>query len=362
MVRIGIIGIGNMGSFHARNILDGKVKNAALTAVCDIDTAKSNKFDVPFFDNHTKLIESGLCDAVIVATPHYDHPQIGIDALNAGFHLLSEKPLGVYEKQITPLIEVAEKSDKVFAIMLNQRTDGIFRKMKQITESGELGKILRLNWIVTNWYRDQNYYDSGNWRGTYSGEGGGVLLNQAVHNIDIWQWIMGMPNRITAVLGFGKYHDISVEDDATLLAEYESGATATFITTTGEKHGENRFEIVFEHGRLLAEEGKLWLFTDEGKQEITPAEIGTEHIGIIQNFVNAIETGEALISPGADGLGAVKIINAAYLSAWKNCSIEFPADAEEYFSQLKSRQTDGKKDKKLTDSSENSESRWKVKW
>ena len=362
MVRIGIVGIGNMGAFHACNILDRKIENAVLTAVCDIDTAKSDKFDVPFFDNHMGLIESGFCDAVIVATPHYDHPKFGIDILNAGLHLLSEKPLGVYEKQITPLIKTAEKSDKVFAIMLNQRTDGIFRKMKQIAESGELGKILRLNWIVTNWYRDQNYYDSGDWRGTYSGEGGGVLLNQAVHNIDIWQWIMGVPNRITAVLGFGKYHDISVEDDATLLAEYESGATATFITTTGEKHGENRFEIVFEQGRLLAEDGKLWLFTDDEKQDITPTEIGTEHVGIIQNFVNAIETDEALISPGSDGLNAVKIINAAYLSAWQNRSIELPANAEEYFAQLKSRQIDGKKCKKLTDSSENFESRWKVKW
>ena len=362
MVRIGIVGIGNMGSFHAQNILDGKVKNASLTAICDIDTAKSNKFDVPFFDNHKGLIESGLCDAVIVATPHYDHPQIGIDAINAGLHLLSEKPLGVYEKQITPLIDITNKSGKVFAIMFNQRTEAIFRKMKQITESGDFGKIQRLNWIVTNWYRDQNYYDSGDWRGTYSGEGGGVLLNQAVHNIDIWQWIMGMPSRITAVLGFGKYHDISVEDDATLLSEYSDGATATFITTTGEKHGVNRLEIVFEQGRLLAEDGKLRLFDKVGRQDITPTEIGIEHVGIIQNFVNAIEIGEPLISPGADGLNAVKIINAAYLSAWQNRSIALPADAEEYFTELKSRQTDGKKGKKLTDSSENSESRWKVKW
>jgi predicted dehydrogenase len=241
-VRIGVIGLGNMGSAHARNLFEGKIGGALLSAVCDIDPArlewaKKELGCISLFDDHKKLIESNECDAVVIATPHYFHAPIAIDALNSGLNVMSEKPESVSVSHAERMNEAARESGKVFGIMFNQRTNPLFIRAREEVKSGRLGELIRATWIITNWYRTQYYYNTGGWRASWKGEGGGVLLNQAPHNLDILQWIIGMPDSIIAVCDEGSFHDIEVEDNATVLMKYKNGARAQFITTTGEYPG-----------------------------------------------------------------------------------------------------------------------------
>lgn len=253
-VRFGVVGLGNMGSGHTRNLFEGKIPGAVLTAVCDIkpdrlDWARGICGDsVAYFADSHEMIKSGLVDAVMIATPHYFHPIIGIDAFENGLNVLSEKPIGVYTKSIYPFMEAAKKSGKAFGIMYNQRTNKLYQKMREMVKDGSLGELKRCVWIITDWYRTQAYYNSGGWRATWAGEGGGVLLNQCPHNLDLWQWIFGMPSSIYANCEYGKYHDIEVEDDVTAMAKYPNGATGVFITTTGEIPRNNRLEITGSKG------------------------------------------------------------------------------------------------------------------
>lgn len=242
-VRLGIIGIGSMGTGHAGNVLKGMVPDMELTAVADIrqsrlDWARNNLPEtVKVFDDGRKMIDSGSCDAVLVATPHYLHPEFVIYALEHGLHAISEKPAGVYTKQVREMNEAAERSDRSFAIMLNQRTNCVYRKLHEMIQSGELGQLRRVNWIITDWYRNQSYYDAAGWKATWDGEGGGVLLNQCPHQLDLLQWLCGMPVKVRAFCHEGKWHDIEVEDDVTAYMEFENGATGVFVTTTADAPG-----------------------------------------------------------------------------------------------------------------------------
>lgn len=348
-VQIGIIGVGNIGSAHARWILDGKIPGLRLTALCDRNKSRREQLvqvfpDVPVFESGTQLLAARITDAVIIATPHYFHPSLAVEAFRAGQHVLTEKPAGVSVSDVQKMNEAARFSGKVFGIMFNQRTDPLFVKAREIVRRGDLGAPKRFIWIVTNWYRTQAYYDSGGWRASWNGEGGGVLLNQAPHNLDIWQWIFGVPKRIRAFCAQGKYHRISVEDDATIYGEYENGAVATFITTTGELPGTNRLEISGDRGKLVLENGRLtWYRLDEAEREICftakegayqPA-VHTEvyeaapvegHVLILENFTRAVLSGESLIAPGEEGIHSLSISNGAYLSSWTDDWVELPVD------------------------------------
>ena len=257
VVKLGILGVGNMGSGHIGNFVAGKWNEIEVAAVCDLKPDRLERAkealgaDLPIFTDAEEMMDSGLIDAVLVAVPHSDHPQYAMMAMKKGLHVRIEKPAGVYTQQVLEMNECAKQHDVVFGIMMNQRTNCIFRKMREIVQSGELGAIRRTNWIITDWYRPQFYYDSGDWRATWSGEGGGVLLNQCPHNLDLWQWICGMPKTVSAHLHFGKWHDIEVEDDVTAYVEYENGATGVFVTTTGDAPGTNRFEISLEKGKIV---------------------------------------------------------------------------------------------------------------
>ncbi len=355
-VRIGIIGIGNIGSAHAAGIYNGKIAGLRLAALCDNDAARAEELrglypDVPVFENADDLLSSGLVDAVVISTPHYEHPTIAIRAFRQGLHVLTEKPAGVYCEMVREMIDVAKESGKVFAIMFNQRTNKLFRRAKEIVSSGALGELKRSVWIITNWYRKQAYYDSGAWRATWGGEGGGVLMNQAPHNLDLWQWICGMPCEIRATCDVAKYHEIEVEDDVTIFARYENGATGVFITSTGEYPGTNRLEISGTEGKLVIEKGALrwqrfpmsereYCLTEESfKMDTETLEVEDEryngHHRILQNFARAILYGDELVAPGEDGLNELTICNAAYLSSWKNETIALPMDDAEYFEELK---------------------------
>ncbi len=354
-VRIGIVGIGNIGSAHASGIYTDKIPGLKLCALCDNNPKRAAELrisypDIPVYENAEELFSSGLVDAVIISTPHYLHPILAIQAFQAGLHVLSEKPAGVYCAKVREMIEAAKSSQKVFAIMFNQRTNKLFIKAKELVESGTLGELKRSIWIITNWYRKQSYYDSGAWRATWKGEGGGVLMNQAPHNLDLWQWICGMPIELRADCGVAKYHHIEVEDEATLFARYENGATGVFITSTGDFPGTNRLEITGTRGQLVIEHGKL-IFKhfsmderdycdsdDKTKMEIETIEIEDEryngHHRVLENFGRAILYGEKLVAKGEEGLNELMLCNAAYLSAWRNKSISLPIDDEEFLSQL----------------------------
>lgn len=359
-VRFGIIGVGNMGRAHARSLLN-EVKGAELTAVCDISperlewAAEQLPEQVQRFSSSEELFESGCIDAVIISTPHYDHPPIAIQALKHGYHVLIEKPAGVYTKAVQEMNDAAAQSDRIFGIMYNQRTNPLYQKLRELISSGELGEIRRTNWIITNWYRSQSYYNSGGWRATWAGEGGGVLLNQDPHQLDLWQWTTGMmPKRVRAFCHFGKYRNIEVEDDVTAYVEYENGATGLFITTTGEAPGTNRFEITGDNGKIVVEDGKLtfWrLRTPEpefnaaytggfGQPECWKCEIpvekgdGEQHIGILRNFTRAVLEGEPLLAPGEEGIHGLTLSNAMYLSAWTDNWVDLPMDADLFYKQL----------------------------
>lgn len=360
-VRIGIIGIGNMGSGHAKMIAAGEIEGMTLTAVADMspDRLKWAEENVPAaarFETAEALMDSGLVDAVIVATPHYFHPGMVKQALSKGLHAMSEKPAGVYTKAVRELIEYVRTQDKTYAIMFNQRTNCVYRKMKEIIDSGAMGKIRRTNWLITNWYRSQSYYDSGAWRATWGGEGGGVLLNQCPHNLDLWQWICGMPSRVRAFTHDGKWHNIEVEDDVTAYVEYPNGATGVFITSTGDAPGTNRLEVTLDGGKLVCDGEKLEMykldeFVDDfsarykggfGNPNCERIEVETDgenpqHAGVLRKFAAHILRGEPLVAPGEEGINGLMISNAMHLSSWTGETVELPIDEERFIAELDKR-------------------------
>ncbi len=362
MIKLGILGIGNIGTMHSKNILEGKCPEIELSAVCDLKDEKTewikNEYpNVAIFKDAETMMDSGKINAILIAVPHYDHPKYAIMAMEKGIHTLVEKPAGVFTKQVLEMNSVADKCNVKFGLMMNQRTNCIYRKMREIVKSGELGAIKRTSWIVTDWYRPQAYYDSGDWRATWSGEGGGVLLNQCPHNLDLWQWICGMPTKIHAKMHFGKWHNIEVEDDVTAYVEYENGATGTFITSTGDAPGTNRFEILLEGGKLLAEEGKLHMWkleisepefsrTNEVAFSAPPQtyiEVETDgkneqHVGVLNAFASAILRDTPLVADGREGINGLTISNAMHLSGFLGKEIDIATfDNDLFYEELKKR-------------------------
>lgn len=358
-IRFGIIGMGNMGTAHAKNFLNGDIRELRITAVADIVPEKLewSEKNLPWakrYNTATELMESGEVDAVIICVPHYFHPPLVIEALKNGLHVVSEKPAGVYTKQVREMNEFAAKQDKTFAMMFNQRTNCVYRKIKEIIDSKEYGDIRRVNWIITDWYRTQAYYNSGGWRATWVGEGGGVLLNQSPHQLDLWQWLCGMPSKIRAFCHEGKWHDIEVEDDVTIYAEYPNGATGVFITTTGDYPGSNRLEITMDKAKLVCENGKKIMLYElaeslpdnianctEGFTNIDVKEIEVEtdgindqHTGVLNAFADHILYGTPLIANGDEGIRGLMISNAAHYSSWTGETVELPIDEEKYYELL----------------------------
>jgi predicted dehydrogenase len=356
-VRLGIIGVGGMGSYHARELLDKKVNRCELTAVCDIDPQQLAKYDnsLQKFEDSRAMIRSGAVDAVLIATPHYDHTTIGIDAFQQGLHVLTEKPISVHKADCERLIAAANKSKKlIFAAMFNVRTDPHYQKIRQMVKNGDLGEIVRVSWIVTSWFRTEHYYASGTWRATWKGEGGGVLLNQCPHNLDLLQWMCGMPCRIHAFCGLGKRHHIEVEDDVTAYMEYPNGATGIFVATTGEAPGSNRLEIAGENGKLVFENNRILFTKNEVPMtqfsrtvkdgfavppvwniEIPISRSGGQHLEVKQNFVNAILDGATLVAPGREGIHSVELANAMLYSSLTGKTVELPLNSQAYEKMLK---------------------------
>lgn len=358
-VKLGIIGIGNMGTNHCNSILAGHLPEFVLCAAADLRQSRRDwaqtalPEDVTVFEDGDSLISSGLCDAVLIATPHYEHPRLVMLALEHGLHVMCEKPAGVYTKQVREMNEAAAKSNCVFGMMFNQRTNCIYRKMHEIVQSGEYGKMKRMSWLITDWYRSQAYYNSGGWRATWDGEGGGVLLNQCPHNLDLLQWICGMPSKVRAFCHNGKWHNIEVEDDVTAYLEFPEGATGVFVTTTADAPGTNRLEITLEKGKLVAENDKLTMYeleinereycfqTTEGFQkppchekEIALDGQNPQHVGVLRAFAGAILRGEPLVADGVEGIRGLELSNAMHLSSWLGETVTLPVDEDLFLEKL----------------------------
>lgn len=361
-IRLGIIGVGNIGSCHAGSIVEGKCPDFELVAIADINEKRiewaKEKYPktIKYFSTAEEMLNSGLIDACTICVPHYDHPKYAVECMKKGIHVMVEKPAGVYTKQVREMNEEAKKHpDVVFGMMFNQRTNCIYRKMRELIKSGKYGNIRRVNWIITDWYRCQNYYDSGNWRATWSGEGGGVLLNQCPHQLDLLQWICGMPKTVEAHLHYGKWHDIEVEDDVTAYLEFENGATGVFITSTGDARGTNRFEVQLDGAKIVVENDKLMLteyamteqeFSKTAKAfdviEATTKEVETDgqspqHVGVINAWGGAILNGTPLVADGFEGINGLTLSNAMHLSSFLGKKVEIPFDEELYYNELMKR-------------------------
>ncbi len=367
-LRVGIVGLGNQGSSYLFNIFEkGKVANGEVVAVCDVSAFKvdnvKNKTvlkELKYFNDYTEMLDSGLCDVVMVETPHYQHVEIAKACLERDIHVIIDKPAGVYTAEVNELIRFAEGKKAQFTVMFNQRTNCLYRKMREIIVGGGIGELQRVNWIITDWFRTQAYYDMGSWRATWKGEGGGVLINQCPHQLDLVQWVVGQsPKTVRGFCKYGKWHDVEVEDEVTAYFEYENGASGVFITTTGETPGTNRFEVSGTKGKVLCENGKLFYYqlaedsqihskkaTPENafaSPKLTVSEVETDgenpqHAGIINNFLNYLLGEEELFVKGRDGIGCVELMNAIELSGWnRGKEVSLPVNEEEYRKELDKR-------------------------
>jgi len=367
-VRLGIIGMGNMGKFHADYLLAGKVSRAELTAVCSTSPAKLEKYKaLKIFDDGEKLIRSGMVDAVVIATPHYQHTSLGIAAFEAGLHVMVEKPISAHKADAERLIGVRRKHPElVFGAMFQFRTEPRYTKIQKLIQDGELGAIVRLNWIITDWYRTEAYYASGGWRATWKGEGGGVLLNQCLHQLDTLQWLVGMPARVRGFCQIGRYHNIEVEDNVSIFLEWANGATGVFVSSTGETPGTNRFEIAGTRGKVVLETNKLTFSRNDAdmiefsrnaktgfdkpgtsNEDIPFDNAAAPHATLMQDFVDAILDGKAIMVPGEEGIHSVELANVMLYSSLINQTVELPMDGVAFEKKLQQLIAESKFQKKV---------------
>ncbi|HMJ90843.1 MAG TPA: Gfo/Idh/MocA family oxidoreductase [Candidatus Acidoferrum sp.] len=369
-VRLGIIGLGNIGKHHAGYLLDGKISRCELAAVCSVVPTELELYrgKVPkLFNDAEEMIRSGTCDAIIIATPHFQHTTLGIAGLEAGLHIMVEKPISAHKADAERLIACAKKHPKqLFAGMFQMRVEPRYTKIQKLIQSGELGAIVRINWIITDWFRTEAYYASGGWRATWKGEGGGVLLNQCLHQLDMLQWLVGMPSRVRGFCQLGRFHNIEVEDNVTAYLEWANGATGAFITSTGESPGTNRFEIVGTRGKLVLENNKLSFTRNDAdmiefskaaksgfaKPEVWNVEIPFDnapkaHATLVQNFVDAILDSTLLIAPGEQGMGSVELANVLLYSSLLDMPVRLPMDACAFEVKLQELIANSKHEKKV---------------
>jgi predicted dehydrogenase len=355
-VRLGVIGLGNIANQHIDNVRTGRVADCEITALCSRSPSElATKIGLPHFTDYRELIASGRCDAVLIATPTFSHFDIGAAALQAGLHVMMEKPIGLSVKEGEDLLAL-QQDEQVFALMLNQRTDALFVTMRDLIQHGTLGEITRTHWTMTNWFRPEVYFQISDWRATWRGEGGGLLVNQCIHNLDILQWLCGMPRSVRAFCRFGRHHDIEVEDEATAYFEYDNGASGVFIGSTGEAPGVNRLDIVGDKGALKFDGERLLLSENEqatsqfsretrdmfglpesSVSEITPDRAGNQHAAVLGNFTSAILDNERLIAPAVEGINSLALANSMLLSTWENEAIALPLDKNRYQEALEQR-------------------------
>jgi predicted dehydrogenase len=368
-VRLGIVGLGNIGRYHAEYLSQGRVARAELAAVCDAFAPLDRFRPLPTFQDPEGLFRSGLIDAVIISTPHYQHTTLGIAALDAGLHVMIEKPISAHKADAERLIDAARQHpQQVFGGMFQLRTEPRYLRIQKLIRDGDLGEVVRLSWIITDWYRTEAYYASGGWRATWKGEGGGVLLNQCLHNLDVLAWLLGLPARVRGFCQLGRYHDIEVEDNVTAYLEYPNGATGIFVTSSGEAPGTNRLEIAGTRGRAVLENNRLTFTRNETDMvafsrtskvgfarpevwnvEIPFADATVPHAIVMRNFVDAILDGTPLLAPGAEGLWSVELANVMLFSSLLGRTVDLPMDSAAYEKKLRDLIATSKFEKKVVE-------------
>ncbi|MGP5377289.1 Gfo/Idh/MocA family protein [Brachybacterium alimentarium] len=374
-VRLGIIGLGAQGGMYAGLLADGRIPGMSLGAITDNDPAKKElaaqkHAGVPFYDDYIAMLDSGEVDAVVTTVPHFLHPEMTITAIGKGIHTLTEKPAGVYTKQVEEMNDfAAAHPETTFAIMFNQRTNPVYTDLKALIESGELGALRHTSWIITTWWRPQGYYDQSAWRATWGGEGGGVLVNQAPHQLDLWQWLCGTPKKVFAKLAFGFQRDIATEDEVNAVVDFGEGATGHFMTSTNDIIGTDRLEMLFDKGKVVVDASKKVTITrlseDERslsdkmtmqdvaklfRGEMDPSDVytieekeyesvwGQQHIDVLTNFAAHVNDGTPLIADGTEGINGVRLASGMQLSAWTGREIDLvDYPAEEYLAELNKR-------------------------
>jgi len=370
-VRIGIVGLGNIGRFHTDYLLNHTIARCELTAVSDAYAPSLEAFrdrpNLKTFADCGEMIRSGAIDALIVATPHFLHPTIGMDALKNGLHVMIEKPIAAHKADAERLVQVAQDHpEQVFAGMFQMRVEPRYLKIRQLIEAGELGQLTRMTWVITDWYRTEAYYASGGWRATWKGEGGGVLLNQCLHQLDVLQWLLGMPERVRGFCKIGQFHDIEVEDDVTCYLEWPQGASGVFVSSTGESPGTNRLELVGTKGKVILEDDRLSFTRNEAdmvefskvaksgfaKPNVWNIQVPFEsadnpHGIVMQNFVDAILDGTPLTAPGESGIASVEMANVLLYSSLLGETIELPMDGAAWERKLQELIADSKHEKKV---------------
>ena len=385
-IRFGLIGIGAQGGSYA-GILTGKgmgfpgmpapeiPPHCALGALCDIDPEKEKmckeKYpEIPFYTDWKEMVASGNVDAVITTVPHYLHHEIAIYCLEHGMNVLVEKPAGVRAKDVMAMNAcAAAHPDVAFGIMFNQRTNKLYQKVKEIVASGELGEIRRSQWMINSWWRPDSYYQQSAWRATWGGEGGGVLVNQAPHQLDLWQWICGVPVKVYSKNINGCHREIDVENEVTMTVTFANGAIGTFTTCTHDAMGTDRLEIDLDGGKIVVDDSKIatiYRYTKDGThvtEDVLNATMdmrqvamltrgnsggglydvetfentdgwGFQHSTVMENFALHCLTGSPLLAPGSDGINGVNLANASQLSAWTGREVANPCDPEEYAAEL----------------------------
>lgn len=356
-VNIGIIGMGNMGKLYYEKL--SRMEHCRVVSIWSQKEEKvrelAAEYGVQGFTDYIAMLDAGNLDAVIVATPHYQHTTVTIEALLRNIYVLVEKPVAAHVKDAERMISVYEEQKKqspdlIFAAIYQQRTLPQWQYIRQCVQDGKLGKLMRFAWFNTNWFRPQAYFNVGNWRGTWKGEGGGVLLNQCAHNLDMMWWLFGLPQAITCTASFGKYHDIEVEDEVHAILQYDGGLTGSFIASSSECPGTDRLEIVGEYGKLVYEHKKVALYRNEEssldyirhakqafgivKHDVEETawddHTGPGHEQILADFIGAILEKRKPLVPAAEGLNSLMIINGMVLSSIRESKVRLPLDGNEY--------------------------------
>ncbi len=358
-LRVGVVGIGAMGAQHARQIAGGAIPRAVLAAVCDADPARTGGFGpAARFTDAEDMIRSKAVDALVVATPHPLHARAVVPALRAGLHVLVEKPVAASKLQAQAMLAVPLKGGQAFGVAFHLRSFDVYRRLRTLVREGGLGRLHRFSYVVTDWFRTHRYYASAGWRGTWAGEGGGMLLNQCPHNLDILQWLLGMPARVRAFCRFGRWHDIRVEDDVSAYLEWQGGFSGFFVASTGDAPGCDRLEIQGDLGRVVVEKEKVrFLRNDQSSAAFSLASpepmarpgfrevdleaaarpAGPPQNAVLENFARAALDGAPLLAPAAEGLAQVELSNAMLHSTFTAGMVELPLDAQAYERELEGR-------------------------
>lgn len=362
MIRFGIAGLGNIGQVHLGNLREGRVAGATVTAAADPSAERREGIqDIDVFEDLGSLLAADCVDAVVLAAPTGLHAPMAIEALQAGVHVILEKPLALHKAEGERILAARQRDDQVFSLMMNQRCNPLYLKIKAWMDEGAIGRLQRTSWTMTNWFRPEIYFQASDWRATWKGEGGGVLMNQCPHNLDIFQWLCGMPASVRGYCRFGEHHDIEVEDQVTAYFEYPDGATGTFSASTGEYPGVNRLEIAGDRGLIIYENERCTLTrntqsasefsrtTDEmfGSPETEVETFETDeqvnqHAVILTNVVQAICAGDPLIAPATEGLHSLELADAMLYSTWTDAPVALPLDGQAFEQVLQQKMADSK--------------------